>query len=307
MYKYIENERSKALYWINREYLLRKYSPHIIYSSNMIETIIKYMYMFYHWLKYVKNYMIYDKYVYTLKEYTPPIEYEGEKIPRVAVYTCIFGDYDTVKEPLYTSPGCDYFIITDQAVSKDSIWKKIDPSRINELIEINDLGMKNRWVKMHPFKLFGEYDYAIYVDGCVRIVADLLPWVMSMNDNECLGIHEHPFRTSINIEAKAVIKMNKCNDIEKLKEQLKEYAQDGFATQWPLLEATVLVSNLASKRCKSIYNLWWIHLNKYVHRDQICLPYVLWKLNINHSEIKILGNNILINPRIIICRHRGDI
>lgn len=307
MYKYIEDEKSKALYAMNRECLLRKYAPHIICSRNIIETMIKYVYAFYHLLKYIKNYMIYDKYVYTLKEYTPPVEYKSKNKPRVAVYTCIFGDYDTVKEPLYASSECDYFIITDQPVSKDSIWRKINSCDIQELAKISDPGMKNRWVKMHPFELFREYDYAIYIDGCVRVVADLYPIVLSMMDDEYFGIHEHPYRSNISLEAKAVMKMKKCHNQELMDEQLKYYEKQGFKKQVPLYEATMLVSKINNYKCKEIYELWWEQINKYVHRDQISLPYVIWKLRVGKENIKNLGDNILLNPRVFICKHNNKI
>lgn len=303
MYKYIEDEKSTSLYDMNRELLLRKYAPHILHTRNSVELIIKYMYKLYYLMKYIKNYTIYDKNTYTDKEFIPPAVYECKKKPRVAVYTCIFGDYDRIKEPLYASTECDYFIITDQHVNPKSVWKKVDISKIKELSDINDFAMKNRWVKMHPFELFGEYEYTIYIDGCVRIVADMMPLVLSMRTGACIGIHEHPFRSNIFLEAKAVLKMNKCDNVEQLKKQLFMYNQEGFFKQVPLLEATVLVSNISSEKCRDIYLLWWKELNKHIHRDQISLPYVLWKLEIKRDDISLLGDNILLNPRFYVCKH----
>ena len=50
------------------------------------------------------------------------MDVEGKKI---AVYTCIVGDYDELLEPVYVNPNIEYFAFTDQVVKSDSIWKKL--------------------------------------------------------------------------------------------------------------------------------------------------------------------------------------
>lgn len=84
---------------------------------------------------------------------------------KVAIYTCIVGDYDTIKEPMYiNSICCDYFVITDQNVSPDSSWNKINLQDVKGMPPGLDASTANRWIKLHPHELFPEYDYSIYVD-----------------------------------------------------------------------------------------------------------------------------------------------
>ena len=46
---------------------------------------------------------------------------------RVAVYTCIFGNYDGVNEPVCCPDNCDYYIISDTVkAQKNSKWKIVD-------------------------------------------------------------------------------------------------------------------------------------------------------------------------------------
>jgi len=52
---------------------------------------------------------------------------------RIAVYTAIYGNYDTIPEPLYADPMCDYYIFTDKDIPEGSIWKK-EMLRENSLI-----------------------------------------------------------------------------------------------------------------------------------------------------------------------------
>ena len=66
-------------------------------------------------------------------------EYTGK---RIVVYTSVFGNYDTIAEPLYCDPNCDYYIITDQEVPGNSIWKKYE--KVNFPEGVNTPFLKNR-------------------------------------------------------------------------------------------------------------------------------------------------------------------
>ena len=48
----------------------------------------------------------------------------------IAVYTSIFGGYDSLADPIYVSDYCDYYAITDQEIPPGSVWKKVDTSGI---------------------------------------------------------------------------------------------------------------------------------------------------------------------------------
>ena len=48
----------------------------------------------------------------------------------IAVYTSIFGGYDSVLEPMFFSEKCVYYAITDQDIPDNSVWKKMDLSHI---------------------------------------------------------------------------------------------------------------------------------------------------------------------------------
>ena len=76
---------------------------------------------------------------------------------RLAVYTVLFGDYDTVKPVKYKSPKCDYYIITDQPVDDGLGWTKIEREIPVELRNASN-AIKNRYFKMHPDVLFPDYE-----------------------------------------------------------------------------------------------------------------------------------------------------
>ena len=92
-----------------------------------------------------------EKFERTPMELSPPDYFPDE---RIAVYTCIFEAYDRLIEPVCYPDNIDYYIITDQNVPADSIWKPADLSSYNEILEGKTPVEKNRWFKMHPAKVY---------------------------------------------------------------------------------------------------------------------------------------------------------
>lgn len=76
---------------------------------------------------------------------------------RIAIYTCITGNYDRLIEPIYVPEDVDFFIVTDMEISPKSIWRKIDINLI-EIVRDFDDTRKARYVKTHPHIFFDEYE-----------------------------------------------------------------------------------------------------------------------------------------------------
>ena len=49
-----------------------------------------------------------------------PLNLKGKKI---AIYTCVTGGYDSIKEPVFINDKIDYFIFTDNDNFSSKIWK----------------------------------------------------------------------------------------------------------------------------------------------------------------------------------------
>ena len=61
---------------------------------------------------------------------------------------------------------------------------------------------------------------------------------------------------------------------------------------------------MKSEKAKNIMEQIWDELNMaQTFRDQLTIPYVLWKNNIETKEISTLGKNVYKNPKIRIERH----
>ncbi len=219
---------------------------------------------------------------------------------KIAIYTCIFGSYDKILEPYYKPDNCDFLIFTDQNIDANSIWKKVEtPEEIEKLTNVE----KNRFIKMFPHKLLKDYDYTIYIDGNVRVLTDLTEYVNKLNPKIGIGIHKHHLRDCLYDELKAIVKMNKKNK-QKANEYKKKMIEVGMPTHYGLLQCNVIVRSSKNKICEEIMQDWWNEFKNNIQRDQVSLPYVLYKHKISVKDVATLGNNIYRNPSFRILTHK---
>lgn len=220
--------------------------------------------------------------------------WETDRLPSVVVYTCIVNGYDDLEEPGYINPAIDYVIFTDMEVRQDSIWKKRDISDYEQLKNRKPVEI-NRYVKLHPQEFFAEYDVSIYIDGTIMLLADMMPVALNLG-KKYFGVHRHAFRDCIYMEAEGVI-YSKRADSGITRKQMKEYHENGYPEHAGLYENTILVRRHNQADCIRLMEAWWDEYMKYPTRDQISLPYVMWKCRIVEKDIYILGNSIEKNYR----------
>lgn len=216
------------------------------------------------------------------------------------VYTAIYGKYDKLTEPLYNNPNLDYYAFTDQEIPEGSVWKKMDLSSFPQLLELDDYH-RAKYFKLFPFEFFPNYDFSIWVDGNVKIIADIYPLAI-MAGEAAMATFENPLHDCIYTEQRYMVFYNRINkhDIEK---QVGDYRQDGFPEHYGMREFSIIYRDLHNNECYEIMKEWWYHCNHYTMRDQISLPYILWKHGKSIDYIKSLGENWRWNPRFIFKSH----
>lgn len=227
-------------------------------------------------------------------------------IPKLAIYTCIYGNYDGLKEPFIKGKYCDYYIITDQKVNEKSTWKKIEPIGYPEGFETWHPAMKNRYYKMHPQDLFEQYEYSIYVDGNVRPIADLYPLLEIVRKKKMLiGMFTHPIFNCLYDSAEHLKKINLV-DFQKMDLQIEAYRKAGFPTKFGFFECNLILRKHNDSLCCAIMEDWWNEYMDGVKRDQQSFTYVLWKNGLKCSDICSFGENIRNNPRVKIRDHKRE-
>lgn len=221
------------------------------------------------------------------RQFTNQIDYNVEE--KIAVYTCIFGKYDEIIEPDVFPDNIDYYIITDLELPQNSHWKKIEPECLENMKTYTDVE-KNRYFKMNPYEVFKEYHYSIYVDGNIKIVSDLSEYIKKLG-NEGVALHKHRMRNCTYKEIEKCIEVKKGKE-EALQQYKKRLLEKGMPEEYGLLEAGVIVRDNYNPLGQKVMQEWWDEFFKQsAKRDQISLPYILWKNQIKVEDVATLGEN----------------
>lgn len=223
----------------------------------------------------------------------------NSKDNRIVVYSCITGNYDKSKRPNFNPKNTDYIMYTDNETLG---WNKKEiPENIRKL---NNQTLINRYIKFHPHELFSkQYDYSIYVDGNITIISDISMLTNLVSSEYGFAFHRHYCRKCVYDEAKYCIALKKGNK-KNIKKQIKQYKNNGFPKNYGLLEGNVIVNDLKSDTAKNVMEEIWKELNtSQTFRDQLVIPYVLWKNNIKTDNVSTLGRNVYKNPKIRVERH----
>ncbi len=215
---------------------------------------------------------------------------EGKRFEgRGVVYTAITGGYDSLNEPAVIASGVDYVLLTDRTDEKyDGDWEV----RILD----NPLGYSPqrlaRWAKMHPFSLFPEYDWSIWVDGKLRIKGDVQEYIDTYKKEAGMICFPHYSADSIAAEAQAIVAHGKA-DVRELSRQIETYDKAGYVGKGYIVETGVLLRDHHDELLKLVMSDWWDELCSFNHnRDQMSIDYVCWKRGYEYdlNDLLIYGN-----------------
>ena len=204
------------------------------------------------------------------------------------IYTCITGNYDNLLEPKYISPGFDYICFTDNKNLKSNIWKILPiPDNLLYLSKVK----QQRNIKINAHKYLSNYDLSIWVDSSVKLSDNMNKLLCTLDFiNYNIFITKHPQRNCVYKEGEACIKLKK--DIaENINKELDFFRNSGMPENYGLVETNVMIRLHNEYSCIALMGEWWYYLNMYSHRDQLSLPYCLWKLNYKKLCVMPVGFN----------------
>lgn len=212
---------------------------------------------------------------------------------KIVVYTAIFGAYDSLKEPLCTPDGIKYVVYTDDPDLKSDIWE------VRYVAGSGNPALQTRDYKLRPHLYFDEYDMSIWVDGSMQITGDLREMLKKYLIGSSILFFPHMERNCIYDEA-AVVLRNHLAAKEKLVKQLTYYSECGFPLEHGLVCGGFMARMHKDKTVINVMNEWWEQVNKYSARDQISLPFVLWK---NDCPYDLTDDDCYMNQWFYIIKH----
>ena len=196
-----------------------------------------------------------------------------------AVYTCITGTYDDLKEPAVMTPGWDYVCFTDNPKLKSSTWKirRIEPS--------GDPVRAARRVKCLSHEYMKQYPFTVWVDGKLQIKCDLNDLMQRYHDSAVpMALFRHPDRSCIYQEAEACKTLRK-DDPAVIDQHIARLRADGYPADNGLVETSLLIRNNWDGSVRQLCEAWWKEIQRGSRRDQLSFNYVAWKQGFRFKEI----------------------
>lgn len=219
------------------------------------------------------------------------------------VYCAITGEYDDIVEPLFKSDNIDHILLTDRkAQDYSGAWE----IRILD----NEMKLSNqrlaRWAKMHPFDIFPEYDWSLWIDGKFRIKSDIKDYISIYGKESGMLCFPHYRFRNISEEAYAIAVSGKADERE-LQKQIDAYKCSGYVEKGYIVETGVLLRNHHDVGLRNVMDTWWEELCTYDHsRDQMSFDYACWKNGYEYdlNDLAIYDNpwfeSVFVHLRIIL-------
>lgn len=214
------------------------------------------------------------------------------------VYTAIFGNYDSIKEPEYINKDWDYVCFTNNKNLKSDIFT------VKYVDAIFDNQTKNpRMLKILSHIFLIGYDYTLWIDGSVKLRGTNIENLINQHKDSYIALHKHEVRECVYDEAQACINAKK-DDQNKIEKQITRYKDEGLPLNTPVAETAEILRNQNNKNTKQLNISWWVELNKNSVRDQISFVYVCWKYKFKYS---IMDGIQWIDPYFSMYTHGKEI
>jgi len=204
------------------------------------------------------------------------------------IYTVNISEYDKTPPALIQSEGFKHIIFTDNAELKVKGWEThyIPPSH-NPILQ-------SREIKINIHK-FHEADLYVYIDANYEIKRDLNQYI-KRHFKGGLSVAKHPKRKCIYEEAKEVIQQGKAPK-ERVENQVAKYRKQKMPLRFGLYECGFIIrDNSVNGLCE----LWYNEVEQGSYRDQIALPYVLFKTKYKVNRVSAAPSRqyLKLHPRV---------
>jgi len=224
---------------------------------------------------------------------------------RTVVYACTHLDYDQIFSPVVPTPGVDFVLFADRRPRLVRGWQwRPMPEAVGGMSQT----LANRYAKFFPYAVLPEADCSIYIDANTLVLGDLTPLVEEfLASGADIGLFPHRERSTIAEEFEFGRRVGKIppSDVEKGLAQLRRYREAGLPPDPPFTENAIVFRRHGNPALEAAMDLWWSELMNYTQRDQLSLPYVLFK-----SQLKVKfwdWNYKYVNPYFLRYVHRRGV
>jgi hypothetical protein len=210
----------------------------------------------------------------------------------MTIFTCIFGDYDTLKEPTIVTKNWRYVCFTNQDL-KSNVW---------EIRKIN-LGFSDSLLaRYHKIMFYRHIEdrYSIYIDGSFQVTCNLDEFWKN-NFAAPISCIKHLWRDCLYEEAAVCIEQGRGN-AKVIQAQMDHYKEKNLNKHSGLIQSGILLR----ENCKETNDLcyeWFTQVQQFSSRDQLSFAFVTKDMKINMIE----NFKYFDNPYFKFTKHNKDL
>ncbi len=221
---------------------------------------------------------------------------------RIAIYTCVTGNYDNLHSPDVCDPDVDYICFVPSHCRVEGVegWIVRTFDYVGETMQDT-----SRFPKLNPHIVLPDYEYSLWIDGNVTITShELIDIVKRKVDSGILysGIR-HPRGGDIYEEAMRCLR-GKRDSFWNVFRSVRFLKREGFPAGIPVMENNVVLRKHLDPAIIETDCLWWQLYLKYSRRDQLSLMYCLDKNKIPLDLLIPEGYSAKNWPGLHLYRHR---
>lgn len=217
----------------------------------------------------------------TLQSPVPQLAKRKDLELGIVVYTAIYGNKDTLKEPEVKLEGCKLVCFTDDKHLKS---KSFD-IRVYPSID-SDPTRSAKIFKILPHWFFPDYEYSLWIDGSVIIKrGDIRALVDRYLREHNIAFFAHPDRACIYEEAETCIALQ-CDQTAAIRQQMEQYRSEGYPPHNGLVATGIVLRRHSSPCVIRADEDWWAQILRFSRRDQLSFNYVAWKNDLRYATIE---------------------
>ncbi len=193
----------------------------------------------------------------------------------VAIYRCVFADYDILLDELVVLPNVDYYLFTDDPDLDVYPYRTIV---IKDFLD--NPSIANRSFKLNIPEELKCYDVTIYMDGNIGVLANIESLIDDfLFSNADIGLFTHPNHNSLEDEIELCMTNQKSSETA-LRSEVKFYSDLNTPKLEKFSDNSILFRKKHTEKFSAAMNEWLELVKEFSGRDQLSLPFIRYKYNL---------------------------
>lgn len=184
--------------------------------------------------------------------------------PSRAVYSTLFGGYESLNEAHVQQPGVDMICFTDDAALTSEVWEVVvvDPAFPLDTVR------SQRLIKILGHERLRGYTETLYVDNSVTLKVPATELIGEWLADADIAIPLHSYRDTVADEFAAVVR-HSLDELPRIIEQFDHYALSGIPIDRLKPYWTGLIARRPNPEIEAACREWALHVMRYSRRDQL--------------------------------------